>query len=60
VITVERVAHSGAYVVSALVKERAGEGEWYHRETYYGYPLREIRRRYRESLAAKGYTIVKD
>lgn len=57
-ITVEKTFPSGAYVATALVGE-SGQ-RWYHSETYYGYPLKEIRRRYRESLAAKGYTLVKD
>lgn len=59
-ITVERVDHSGAYIVSALVQEKGRGLAWYYSRTYYGYPKRAVRALYRESLAEEGYTIVRD
>lgn len=38
-MTIERVAHSGAYVLSAFVGE--GAGEYLFTRTYYGYTKRE-------------------
>ncbi len=37
-MTIERVAHSGAYVISAFVGE--GAGEYLFTRTYYGYTKR--------------------
>lgn len=56
-ITVERVAHSGAYIVSALVRESGIE--WLYSRTYYGYPKSAVRALYRESVRENGYTLVK-
>jgi hypothetical protein len=41
----ERVPHSGAVVVTALVSD--GAGPWYLSRTYYGYTVAEARRAYR-------------
>lgn len=57
-MTIERVGHSGAIVVSALVK---WEGvKWLESATYYGYTVRDAKRSYRESCARLGYEIVKE
>lgn len=54
-MTIERVGHSGALVVSALVK---WEGvKWLESATYYGYSVRDAKRSFRESCARLGYTI---
>ena len=49
-MTIERVAHSGAYVISAFVGE--GAGEYLFTRTYYGYTLREAKARFK--LAIEG------
>ena len=55
---IERVSHSGALVVSALVK---WEGvKWLESSTYYGYSVRDAKRSYKESCARLGYEIVKE
>jgi hypothetical protein len=51
----ERVPHSGAIVVSALVKWQGVR--WLESSTYYGYTVRDARRSYRESCARLGYEI---
>jgi hypothetical protein len=57
-MTIERVAHTGALVVTALVN---WEGvKWYESSTYYGYNIRDAKRSYRESCKRLGYTIVKE
>jgi hypothetical protein len=51
----ERVAHSGAVIISALVK---WEGvKWLESATYYGYTVREAKRSFRESCARLNYEI---
>jgi len=39
--TIERVRHSGAYVISDSIGE--GAGEYLFTRTYYGYTLREAK-----------------
>jgi hypothetical protein len=46
-ISVERVRHSGALILSAIV------GGYLVRRTYYGYGVRESRRLFREFLAER-------
>ena len=54
-MTVERVKHSGAIVVSALVN---WEGvKWLESATYYGYTVREAKRSLRESCSRLNYEI---
>ena len=54
-MTIERVAHSGALVVSALVN---WEGvKWLESATYYGYTAREAKRSFRDSCKRLNYTI---
>lgn len=51
----ERVRHSGAVIVSALVKWQGVK--WLESATYYGYTVRDAKRSYKESCARLGYTI---
>ena len=54
-MTVERVKHSGAIVVSALVN---WEGvKWLESATYYGYTVRQAKRSFRESCSRLNYEI---
>jgi hypothetical protein len=54
-MTIERVAHSGALVVSALVYQQGVR--WLESSTYYGYTVREAKRSFRESCARLNYEI---
>jgi len=61
-LTVERVAHTGALMVSAYVTtaDGCGEGgvsEWLETLTFYGYTVSEARGLFRESLARRGYVL---
>ena len=47
-MTVERVRHSGAYVISQFVGE--GAGEYLFTRTYYGYTLREAKARFKQEI----------
>ena len=47
-MTVERVQHSGAYVLSELVGE--GAGEYLFTRTYYGYTLGEAKAQFKIAL----------
>jgi hypothetical protein len=63
-ITSERVRHSGALILTALVKDKNPSGNpwgspFYHSRTFYGYTLPEARAEYRESLTRDGLVIVK-
>ena len=63
-ITAERIRHSGALILTALVKDKNPSGNpwgspFYHSRTFYGYTLPEARARYRESLTRDGLAIVK-
>jgi len=51
-MTIERVAHSGAYVLSAFVGE--GAGEYLFTRTYYGYTLREAKAQFKIALEGEG------
>lgn len=51
-MTIERVSHSGAYVISQFVGE--GAGEYLFTRTYYGYTKREAIARFRENLKEIG------
>lgn len=44
-MTIERVAHSGAYVISELVGE--GAGAYLFTRTYYGYTLKEAKAQFK-------------
>jgi hypothetical protein len=47
-MTVERVRHSGAYVISHFVGE--GAGEYLFTRTYYGYTLKQAKAQFRIAL----------
>ncbi len=51
-MTVERVRHSGAYVLSDLVGE-GGEAYLFTR-TYYGYTLKQAKAQFRLALESEG------
>jgi hypothetical protein len=51
-MTIERVAHSGAYVLSELVGE--GAGEYLFTRTYYGYTLAQAKEQFKIALAGEG------
>ena len=54
-MTIERVRHSGALVVSALVN---WEGvKWLESATYYGYTAQGAKASFRESCARLNYKI---
>jgi hypothetical protein len=54
-MTIERVRHTGAIIVSALVN---WEGvKWLESATYYGYTVREAKRSFRESCNRLNYEI---
>lgn len=51
-MTVERVCHSGAYVISDLAGE--GAGAYLFTRTYYGYTLREAKAQFRLEIESEG------
>ena len=54
-MTVERVRHSGALVVSALVE---WEGvKWLESATYYGYTIKQAKESFKDSCKRLEYTI---
>jgi len=57
-MTIERISHSGALVVSALVYWQGVK--WLESATYYGYPVRDAKASYRQSCARLGYEILTD
>jgi len=57
VITAERIRHSGALVLTALVTD--GRDEFYHSRTYYDYAVSEAKAAYRDSLTRDGLRIVR-
>lgn len=55
VMTIERVSHTGALVVTALVN---WDGvKWYESATYYGYTAQEARASFKETCARLNYKI---
>jgi len=48
-MTIERVAHSGAYVISELTGE--GAGDYLFTRTYYGYTLSKAKAQFKIALA---------
>jgi hypothetical protein len=54
-VTIERVRHSGALLVSALVE---WEGvKWLESATYYGYTIKQAKDSFRDSCKRLEYTI---
>ena len=51
-MTIERVAHSGAYVLSELVGE--GAGEYLFTRTYYGYTLKQAKAQFKIAIEGEG------
>jgi hypothetical protein len=51
-MTVERVRHSGAYVLSEFVGE--GAGEYLFTRSYYGYTLRAAKAQFKIALEGEG------
>jgi hypothetical protein len=51
-MTIERVRHSGAYVLSELVGE--GAGEYLFTRAYYGYTLKQAKAQFKIALAGEG------
>ena len=47
-MTVERVRHSGAYVISQFIGE--GAGEYLFTRTYYGYTLKQAKAQFKIAL----------
>jgi hypothetical protein len=47
-MTIERVRHSGAYVISQFVGE--GAGEYLFTRTYYGYTLKEAKELFKSEI----------
>ena len=56
---IERVRHSGALIVSELVKDNATPFAWYESKTYYGYTLKEAKSLFRAYLEANNFKVVK-
>jgi hypothetical protein len=54
-MTIERVKHSGAIIVSALVYQSGLR--WLESATYYGYTVRDAKRSFRESCKRLNYEI---
>lgn len=54
-MTIERVRHSGALVISALVE---WEGvKWLESATYYGYTIKQAKESFNDSCKRLNYTI---
>jgi len=51
-MTVEKVRHNGAYVISELLGE--GSGEYLFTRTYYGYTLAQAKAQFKIELKGKG------
>lgn len=51
-MTVQKVGHSGAYVISELLGE--GAGEYLFTRTYYGYSLKEAKAQFKIALEGEG------
>jgi hypothetical protein len=51
-MTVERVRHSGAYILSDFVGE--GRGEYLFTRTYYGYTLKQAKALFRLAVEGEG------
>ena len=54
-MTIEKVAHSGAIMVSALVYWQGVR--WLETATYYGYTVKDAKRSFRESCKRLNYVI---
>lgn len=52
VMSIERVRHSGAYVISQFIGE--GAGEYLFTRTYYGYTLRDAKAQFKIAIVEEG------
>jgi ribosomal protein S19 len=52
VMSIERVRHSGAYVISQFIGE--GAGEYLFTRTYYGYTLKQAKAQFRLAIESEG------
>ena len=57
-ITAERVRHSGAIVLTALVTN--GLETFYETRRYYGHTVRDAKAHFRQNIARSGFRIVRD
>ena len=51
-MTIERVRHSGAYVISKFIGE--GAGEYLFTRTYYGYTLKQAKAQFKIAIEGEG------
>jgi len=51
-MTVERVRHSGAYVISEIVGE--GAGGYLFTQTYFGYTLKQAKAQFKLAIEREG------
>jgi len=51
-MTIEKVQHSGAYVLSDFVGE--GAGEYLFTRTYYGYTIKQAKAQFKIALESEG------
>lgn len=58
-MTIERVRHSGALIVSELVEDSSTPFAWYESQTYYGYTTKEAKSLFRAYLEANNFKVVK-
>jgi hypothetical protein len=52
VMTIERVQHNGALIVSQFIGE--GAGEYLFTRTYYGYTIKQAKAQFKIALAGEG------
>jgi hypothetical protein len=50
--TIERVRHSGAYIISEIAGE--GAGEYLFTRTYYGYTLNQAKQLFKIAIEGEG------
>lgn len=58
-MTIEKVRHSGAVIVSELVQDNATPFAWYESQTYYGYTIKQAKSLFRAYLKANNLKAVK-
>ena len=51
-MTIERVRHSGAYVISEIAGE--GAGEYLFTRTYYGYTIKQAKQLFKIAIEGEG------
>ena len=58
-MSIERVRHSGALIVSELVEDSSTPFAWFESQTYYGYTIKEAKSLFRAYLKANNFKAVK-